>query len=81
MNHVVSRIIRPGDNTHRAEDLPVRPDPTQSKAIETLPEEWIREYDYHTPALVAKEKYENDPVWRQRVDLLTEQRSKGNANS
>jgi hypothetical protein len=75
----MSKVLRPGSNFHIAEDLPARPDPAQSKAIETIPDEWIVEYDYHTSASVAKERYENDPVYRQRVDILEARRS-NNAN-
>ena len=75
-----NKVLRPADNRHAAEDLPVRPDPAESKAVETIPYEWILEYDYHTPASVAKERYANDPVYRQRVDILEARRSQNNAN-
>jgi hypothetical protein len=76
----MNKILRPGSNFHRANDLPARPDPAESKAVETIPDDWILEYDYHTPAAVAKERYANDPVYRQRVDILEARRSQNNAN-
>jgi hypothetical protein len=76
----MNKLLRPGSNFHRAEDLPTRPDPAQSKAVETLPYGFELEYD-RTSAAAVKERYSNDPVYRSRVDILIERRSQNNANS
>jgi hypothetical protein len=75
----MNRILRPGDSFHRAENLPTRPDPAQSKAAETLPDGFELEYD-RTSAAAVKDRYANDPVYRSRVDILVERRSQNNAN-
>jgi hypothetical protein len=71
---MTNKILRPGSNFHRAEDLPDRSAPARETA-ESLALDWIAYYD-SLSANEAAVLYKHNSDFARRADILLERRKK-----